>query len=174
VSNTPDTAAALKYCTATMPAEDWCAYMAKTCQKIETQRDEARAEVERLRKREVFAKDIITNFLNCLPLRRDWLDPVVEQMAKEFLQPEIIGWKPAATSPEIFEAEGKEWYRHTPGDECPCDIKQQVKCLTSKEGETATSTAVVFGWEVKNPNETWWGLIIGWRPADAPEKLERK
>ena len=75
--------------------------------------------------------------------------------------------------PEIFEARGLEWYRHT-GDEMPCDGGVKVRALlTGDRGDLESMggarRAGEFNWRTEHIN----GDIIGWRPADAPEKLPR-
>lgn len=69
--------------------------------------------------------------------------------------------------PETFEAHGKTWTRHTPGDPMPCDGGWKVYILTSKVGESKTPyKAFIYAWTVKDSD--WWGEIIGWRYADEP------
>lgn len=81
---------------------------------------------------------------------------------------------PADTSPhpEIFEAHGQEWYRHTPGDPMPCGVNLRVRVLLGHGKETLRKPgpANTFYWHNRAPKDT---QIIGWRPADAPAKLPR-
>jgi uncharacterized protein YodC (DUF2158 family) len=69
--------------------------------------------------------------------------------------------------PEIFEAHGKTWTRHTPGDPMPCDGERKVYILTSKTGESkGPRKAFTCAWTAKAGE--WWREIIGWRYADEP------
>lgn len=193
MSKTPETAAALKHCTATMQPEDWCAYMAKTCQKLETQRDEARAEVERLRKALGKAQEKWTSFiasarqvrsiggqaLGSEGYRLEFIGnalAIVEDAFAEALDiPPTVAT--TDTAPEIFEAHGREWYRHTPGDKMPCDEGQIIEALWRRElnkpqiWPQQRSRADEWDWDEKIHFPSY--EIIGWRPADAPEKLPR-
>lgn len=54
----------------------------------------ARAENRRLREALGFATHIVTNFVNQLPSRRDWLDPDLERMAKGFLAEAALSQAP--------------------------------------------------------------------------------
>jgi uncharacterized protein YodC (DUF2158 family) len=78
--------------------------------------------------------------------------------------PECYRIKP---EPETFEAHGKTWTRHTPGDPMPCDGERKVYILTSKAGESkGPSKAFMYAWTAKEGE--WWREIIGWRYADDP------
>ena len=67
-------------------------------------------------------------------------------------------------TPETFEAHGKVWTRHTPGDPMPCDGDRMVYILTSKAGESELAyEAFSYDWTITN--SSWWGEIIGWRYA---------
>lgn len=71
-------------------------------------------------------------------------------------------------APETFEAHGKVWRRHTPGDPMPCDAEADVFVMTSKEGPSAVAyKANTYAWHITGGN-MWWGTIIGWRYADEP------
>lgn len=73
-------------------------------------------------------------------------------------------------SPEIFEAHGREWYRHTPGDKMPCESGVEISILL-KCGYVLKGNSKAFGyWGTSCPSAAY---IIGWRPVDAPEKLPR-
>jgi hypothetical protein len=67
--------------------------------------------------------------------------------------------------PETFQAHGKAWTRHTPGDPMPCDGERMVYVLTPKTGESEEPyKASMYSWTAKD--YYWWGEIIGWRYAD--------
>jgi uncharacterized protein YodC (DUF2158 family) len=69
--------------------------------------------------------------------------------------------------PETFQAHGKAWTRHTPGDPMPCDGERMVYVLTPKTGESEEPyKASMYSWTAKD--YYWWGEIIGWRYADEP------
>lgn len=82
------------------------------------------------------------------------------------------------TEPEIFEAHGLEWYRHTPGDPQPCGGDFRVRVLLREYDvcEWGSREASYFDWTLglthrrtESPSD-----IIGWRPADAPAKLTKE
>ena len=183
MSETPDTAAALKHCTATMQPEDWCAYMAKTCQGLETQRDEARAEVRLLRKA---IADVLPG-MKCQqpPKLGAWNWPWAVETLEEVLKDEVATRKSPLltaptiatnyTSPEIFEAHGREWYRHD-GGPCPCDPAMRVNFITrlelkSESSDMVSDFQIASSLRWNHPGSI--GDILYWRPADAPEKLSR-
>lgn len=117
--------------------------------KLRRERDEAKAEVERLRKLIPAYKQM------------DWPDSAIQGLPD--------------TPPEIFEAHGLEWYRHTPGDKMPCDGSEWVQAFL-RDGEIACLKdeveASFLEWgKISDCEEC---EIIGWRPADAPDKLPRK
>lgn len=82
------------------------------------------------------------------------------------LPPERYRIKP---EPETFEAHGKTWIRHTPGDPCPVHADAVVYVLTSKKGQTPASAAGCCGWQYTEKDNAWWGVILGWRYADEPQ-----
>lgn len=143
---------------------------------LETQRDEARAEVERLRKALIFITPVLqieANPETRPPGKWDWrlLARTAETALDLPLTPTVTT---NHTSPEIFEAHGREWYRHTPGDKMPCDGEMMVKAVL-RGGDLA------YCGDSVNASYIEWGImfyreydVTGWRPADAPEKLERK
>jgi len=65
--------------------------------------------------------------------------------------------KPA---PETFEAHGKVWQRHTPGDPMPCDGEALVQIIAMCEHIHKPLRGKDWNWEH--------GEIIGWRYADEP------
>lgn len=75
----------------------------------------------------------------------------------------------AQPAPEIFEAHGLEWYRHDDTKPCPCDKYLEVGVFLK------SGTFSKMGDKIQ-ANQLIWvgGGIIGWRPADAPEKLPRE
>lgn len=145
------------------------------CRDLETQRDEARAEAEKLRTaltmfvtaEESFRRNAPTSY----PLPGgDAMDDAYRAAKAVLGNPVTPTVTTADTSPEIFEAHGLEWYRHTPGDKMPCEPNARVKIFLSMiedNSKNASLPGYEWGW-----NE--YGSITGWRPADAPEKLERK
>lgn len=130
---------------------------------MRTQRDQAnwdlrkaRAEVERLRKR-----------VEELEADQDYH---VDMQTGNFT-PTIAT---NDTSPEIFEAHGREWYKFTAGDQQPCAGNLKVCVLWPSDDEEIALVADLaqnFDWSRKPDLDE---QVIGWRPADAPEKLERK
>ena len=71
--------------------------------------------------------------------------------------------------PETFEAHGKTWTRHTPGDPMPCDGERMVYVLTPKTGESEEPCkASMYAWTCIFREGDWWGETIGWRYADEP------
>jgi len=79
--------------------------------------------------------------------------------------------QPPAEKPEleIFEAHGKIWTRHVPGDPMPCDGERKVYILTPKTGESEEPyKASMYAWTCIFKEGDWWGEIIGWRYADEP------
>ena len=72
----------------------------------------------------------------------------------------------AKAEPATFEAHGKTWTRHTPGDPMPCDGEAWVNWLLESEFNGSfpyrnNSTLA------RNLGKFWTG-IIGWRYADEP------
>lgn len=143
---------------------------------LETQRDEARAEVERLhaiiKKRSQFAEFHVRKAAEA--------EAEVERLSKLIPVYKQMDWPDSAiqglpTSPEIFEAHGREWYRHTPGDKMPCDGEMIVCAILGDEIKDDTPAYIL---KLSRPAKDWdWSEdsndLIGWRPADATEKLPR-
>lgn len=144
---------------------------------LETQRDEARAEVERLRNalEKAIAREY--TFINDVDEslckeQRDFLDAMETALGIP-----VVGIPATPTQPEIFEAHGREWYRHAPGDAMPCELDEEVEVLLREEFEdnfynAQKMNACQFRWQKLIGSSDI--EIIGWRPADAPEKLLRK
>lgn len=76
---------------------------------------------------------------------------------------------PPKAEPETFEAHGKTWTRHKPGDPCPVHADAVVYVLTSKKSEASESAARYCAWQYTEKDNAWWGVIIGWRYADESE-----
>lgn len=72
--------------------------------------------------------------------------------------PECYRIKP---EPETFEAHGKVWTRHTPGDAMPCDGSSAVMALLG-DGTFCTQQAEDWNWNNRHSAFD----IIGWRYAD--------
>ena len=68
-----------------------------------------------------------------------------------------------AEKPETFEAHGKTWVRHKPGDPMPCDGSSAVMALLG-DGTFWTQQAEDWNWNNNNNKFD----IIGWRYADKP------
>lgn len=75
--------------------------------------------------------------------------------------------------PETFEAHGKMWFRHTPGDPMPCDGDAVVEFIIGNGLVGGKGKAIGLHWWVKNggrladPH-----LLIGWRYADEAPKAK--
>jgi uncharacterized protein YodC (DUF2158 family) len=74
--------------------------------------------------------------------------------------------EPPKAQPATFEAHGKTWTRHTPGDPCPCDPEAMIEWLTLSEARGAPYCASTMQakhfFSGKEPE------IAGWRYADEP------
>ena len=72
--------------------------------------------------------------------------------------------------PATFEAHGKTWTRHMPGDPCPCDLRASVY-VAFKDGTFSgrPGLAVNWAWGTYLPDSEW---LIGWRYADEPAQAE--
>ena len=66
-------------------------------------------------------------------------------------------------TPETFEAHGKTWTKHKPGDAMPCDGSSAVMALLG-DGTFCTQQAEDWNWN--NRDSTF--DIVGWRYADKP------
>lgn len=90
----------------------------------------------------------------------------------------VLKWKPGhgpqavskADEPATFEAHGKVWTRHMPGDPCPCDLRASVY-VAFKDGTFSgrPGLAVNWAWGTYLPDSEW---LIGWRYADEPAQAE--
>lgn len=66
--------------------------------------------------------------------------------------------------PETFEAHGKTWTHHTPGDPMPCDGEVKIYCIGNMKGVTHEAyPAKWWNWSEQS-------CIIGWRYADEPKQ----
>lgn len=66
--------------------------------------------------------------------------------------------------PETFEAHGKTWTHHTPGDPMPCDGKVKIYCIGNMKGVTHEAyPAKWWNWSEQS-------CVIGWRYADEPKQ----
>lgn len=75
--------------------------------------------------------------------------------------------QPVKSEPETFDAHGKTWTRHTPGDPMPCGKDSIVTVLYDPDEEFIGSgcPAHCFNWL----NTSGMTPIIGWRYADQPK-----
>jgi len=65
---------------------------------------------------------------------------------------------------EIFEAHGKTWTHHTPGDPMPCDGEVKIYCIGNMKGVTHEAyPANWWNWSEQS-------CVIGWRYADEPKQ----
>ena len=72
--------------------------------------------------------------------------------------------QPPDEKPELktFEAHGKTWTRHTPGDPMPCDGEAMVEvCIGEDLRKRPADKASNWNWEK-------WTTVRGWRYADEP------
>lgn len=95
-------------------------------------------------------------------------DPVWSATTKGKL--DILFYRLHEPAIKTFEAHGHTWFRHTPGDPCPCDNYSLIHVLLEKEAEDA-----LLPDEVGHAGEYYWGgrlgenhTIVGWRYADSP------
>lgn len=95
---------------------------------------------------------------------------LAEQVAHEVVMPHPDSAKPA---PETFEAYGLTWFKHTPGDPCPCDEDARVDVLEREEAEgrgyiAISRKACNWRWDKQRTRAE----VVGWRyatpTADAP------
>lgn len=167
-------------------------------QKLERQRDEARAEAQRLRKalRNLFNNykeladsgdaghwkleetDIGKATLEALEGRTvtsNHTSPSIEQ-AKIDMQASYDHMMSSKPSRRIMTVHGKEWWRHDGRDESPCDPETRVRFLYRMEEDSE------MGSEVFRAGDVGWGNnpacafldVSAWRPANAPDKLSRE
>lgn len=76
--------------------------------------------------------------------------------------------KPTSPTTETFEAHGLTWFKHTPGDPCPCDRKAWVQVFWDSDFDNdssgVTERAADWDWECEDRGMR----VVGWRYADAP------
>jgi uncharacterized protein YodC (DUF2158 family) len=87
----------------------------------------------------------------------------------------VLKWKPghgpeAKAEPATFEAHGKVWTRHTPGDPMPCDGKDFIFILNLK-GEPTHESGYVY--EKRPARVTNWSNVSAWLYADEPSKAQQ-
>lgn len=90
--------------------------------------------------------------------------------AFEIIAYRVLKWKPGhgpqATKPKTFEAQGKTWFKHVPGDPMPCNGDRKV-CLLRRDREEYADVAVNGKtWDWADP------VIFGWRYADEQPEQE--
>jgi hypothetical protein len=74
---------------------------------------------------------------------------------------------PAASQdsqPATFEAHGKTWTHHTPGDPRPCDGEAKI-CVIYRTDESHEFNGIGM---ILDAKDLTWDEIIGWRYADEP------
>lgn len=79
------------------------------------------------------------------------------------------------TPKKTFQAHGKEWYPHTPGDPMPCDGEAFVECLQQFEMDRNETFPIQFAaseWAWSDTHRI--TKIIGWRYADSPQEQRAK
>jgi len=95
---------------------------------------------------------------------------LASQVEHEVVMPHPDSTKPA---PKTFEARGLTWFKHTPGDPCPCDGDARVDVLEKVEAEGSGYMAISrearhWRWDKQSTRSD----VVGWRyatpPADAP------
>lgn len=68
--------------------------------------------------------------------------------------------------PETFEAHGKMWTRHNPGNPMPCDGETKIEVVFQDGAFSGLPTAAsIWEWSKEHPQNEW---IVGWRYADQP------
>lgn len=90
----------------------------------------------------------------------------------------VLKWKPgygpkAETKPATFEAHGKTWTRHKPGDPMPCDPEALLEVLWQDDIDGIDSSDVqgaAKNWDWSNSGGKY--NIIGWRYADEQPEQE--
>jgi uncharacterized protein YodC (DUF2158 family) len=65
--------------------------------------------------------------------------------------------------PDTFEAHGKTWTRHTPGDPMPCDGEAVINWILPSEINDG------YGDQEMKAVKLDWRFPVGWRYADAPQ-----
>lgn len=80
-----------------------------------------------------------------------------------YLDPEYKPSTKLAEKPETFEAHGKIWTKHKPGDPMPCDGSSAVMALL---GDGTYSTQLAEDWAWNNHYSKF--DIVGWRYSDEP------
>lgn len=186
MSNTPETQGIIECLKITWDSktsrEHFCASKEAAIigiENLETQRDEARAEVERLKTalsmfvtaEESFRRNAPTSY----PLPGgDAIDDAYRAAKAVLGNPVMPTVATNDTQPEIFEAHGLEWYRYDGNGVRPCEPNLKLELIWADGTAsitTVTAKSLTWFWSFKGKGG---GDIIGWRPADAPEKLERK
>ena len=75
--------------------------------------------------------------------------------------------RPLPPPPPTFEHDDKTWSSHVPGEPCPVDKSTVVQVFTSGLGASSRLRAEYFGWRTQELDKVHWGVIIGYRIADA-------
>jgi len=106
-----------------------------------------------------------------------WVNPEAKDLWEDRAEPawdiEVDFYRIKPTS-ETFEAHGKTWTRHTPGDPMPCGRLRKVNILCEDVEMWSPSRelpACGVNWELLTVNKGY--NVIGWRYADEPPKSEK-
>lgn len=90
-----------------------------------------------------------------------WHDETFERCKIEDYSLNFLRIKP---EPDTFEAHGKTWTRHIPGDPMPCDGEVKIYCIGNMKGVTHEAyPANWWNWSKQS-------CVIGWRYADEPKQ----
>lgn len=95
---------------------------------------------------------------------------VVNEPPKSEGQPDLSGEsEKQPDKPATFEAHGKVWTRHTPGDPMPCDGDKDVEIVRGDGRMPGIRCGFGWNWvKLANPSDE----IIGWRYADEPAQAK--
>lgn len=77
------------------------------------------------------------------------------------------------STPTTFEAHGKEWFPHTPGDPRPCDKDTLVFILTA-DGEESDAPESASSWIWDKLSNWEDARIKGWRYATPPQEMDEQ
>ena len=119
------------------------------------------------------AKDAYNS--SALESEMQWWDAAAQAVAAVVLaqavrRMEAVPQAEAKDEPATFEALGKTWTRHTPGDPMPCDGDVMVHALLSDDmADDPPVQAKNMQWDYAGA-----GDVIGWRYADEPAQAQQE